>query len=104
MSLTSITAHLSNTTRNQSSFFLSQITREELLSMVRNMPTNKSPGIDKMNIKVIKDCLSIVSEPLTDIINLSLSSNIHCVQELYAHLFFRCISFTFKSRFMKFQI
>ena len=40
------------------------------------MPSNKSPGIDKVNIKVIKDCLSIVSEPLTDIINLSLSSNI----------------------------
>ena len=57
-------------------FFLSQITREELVSVARNMPTNKSLGIDKVNIKVIKDCLSIVSEPLTDIINLSLSSNI----------------------------
>ena len=32
------------------------------------MPSNKSPGIDKVNIKVIKDCLSIVSEPLTGII------------------------------------
>ena len=57
-------------------FFLSQITREELVSVVRNMPTNKSPGIDKVTVKVIKDCLSIVSEPLTDVINLSLSSNI----------------------------
>ena len=29
---------------------------------------------------------------------------IHCIQELYANLFFRCISFTFKRRFMKFRI
>lgn len=57
-------------------FFLSQITREELVATVLNIPSNKSPGNDKVKIKVLKDCLPIVSKPLTDIINVSFVSNI----------------------------
>ena len=57
-------------------FSLSQITREELVSTVMNMPLNKSPGNDKVTLNVLKDCLHIVSESLTDLINLSFTSNI----------------------------
>jgi hypothetical protein len=57
-------------------FSLSQITREELVAVVMNMPSNKSPGMDKVTTKVIKDCLSTVSKPLTEIINLSFTFNI----------------------------
>jgi hypothetical protein len=57
-------------------FSLSQITREELVSTVMNMPSNKSPGNDKVTLNVLKDCLHIVSESLTDLINLSFTSNI----------------------------
>ena len=43
--------------------------------MVMNMPSNKSPGMNKVTTKVIKDCLFTVSKPLTEIINLSFTSN-----------------------------
>ena len=56
-------------------FSLSQITQEELITTVRSMPSNKSPGIDKVSINVLKDCLAVVSKPLTDLINLSFTSN-----------------------------
>ena len=56
-------------------FSLNQITREELVAVVMNMPSNKSPGMDKVTTKVIKDCLFTVSKPLTEIINLSFTSN-----------------------------
>ena len=56
-------------------FSLNQITREELVAVVMKMPSNKSPGMDKVTTKVIKDCLFTVSKPLTEIINLSFTSN-----------------------------
>ena len=37
-------------------FSLNQTTREELVAVVMNMPSNKSPGMDKVTTKVIKDC------------------------------------------------
>ena len=40
------------------------------------MPSKISPDTDKVKIQIIKDCLLIISERLTDIINLLLSSNI----------------------------
>ena len=33
---------------------------------VKDMPSNKSPGIDKVSINVLKDCLAVVSKRLTD--------------------------------------
>ena len=36
------------------------------------MPTNKSPGPDKINMRVIKYCLPVILGPLTDIINCTL--------------------------------
>ena len=38
------------------------------------MPTNKAPGKDKVNMRIIKDCLPVILGPLTDIINASSSS------------------------------
>jgi hypothetical protein len=39
------------------------------------MPSNKSPGLDKINMRVIKDSLPVILGPLTDIINCSLSTS-----------------------------
>ena len=39
------------------------------------MPSNKSPGPDKINMRVIKDCLHVILEPLTSIINHSLTTS-----------------------------
>ena len=36
------------------------------------MPSNKSPGADKIIMGVIKDCLSVISRPLTNLKNSSL--------------------------------
>ena len=39
------------------------------------MPSNKSPGPDKVSMRIIKDCLRIIPGPLTDIINCSLATS-----------------------------
>ncbi|CAB3982642.1 Hypothetical predicted protein [Paramuricea clavata] len=59
-------------------FSLSQITREELVAVVMNIcfQINLLHSMDKVTTKVIKDCLLTVSKPLTEIINLSFTSNI----------------------------
>ncbi len=44
--------------------------------IVKSMPDNKSPGIDKIPIRVIKDCLPVISPWITSIINNSLVNNI----------------------------
>ena len=41
-----------------------------------SIPSNKSPGHDKIPIKVYKDCLSSILPSITDLINTSLSSSV----------------------------
>ena len=48
----------------------------EVASVVRLMPLNKSPGIDKIPARVIKDCLPAVLPTLTSIINASFATGI----------------------------
>lgn len=38
------------------------------------MPSNKSPGPDKVSMNVFKDCLPVVLSPITDIINCSFAT------------------------------
>ena len=40
------------------------------------MPDNKAPGIDKITIRVIKNCLPVIAPWITSIINNSLTNNI----------------------------
>ncbi len=40
--------------------------------IVYSFPSNKSPGPDKVSMKVIKDALPYILQPLTDIVNCSL--------------------------------
>ena len=44
--------------------------------IVKSMPDNKAPGIDKVPIRVIKDCLPVIAPWITSIINKSLVNNI----------------------------
>jgi hypothetical protein len=37
------------------------------------MPRNKSPGPDKISMGVIRDCLTVILGPLTNLINSSLT-------------------------------
>ena len=41
-------------------------------AIIKNMAPNKVPGIDKIPIRIIRDCLQAISYPLTSIINTSL--------------------------------
>ena len=43
---------------------------------MRSMPDNKAPGIDKITIRVIKDCLPVIAPWITSIINNSFTNNI----------------------------
>ncbi len=39
------------------------------------MPSNKSPGSDKISMRIIKDCVQVILGPLTDIINNSFTTS-----------------------------
>ena len=39
------------------------------------MPSNKSPGQDKISMRIIKDCLPVILGPLTDIMNNSFTTS-----------------------------
>ena len=56
-------------------FYLRPVTCTEVQSIIMSMPFNKSPGLDKINMRVIKDSLPVILGPLTDIINCSLSTS-----------------------------
>ena len=42
-----------------------------ILIIILSLPSNKSPGFDKVSMKVIRDSLPVILGPLTDIINCS---------------------------------
>ena len=44
--------------------------------IVKSIPDNKAPGIDKVPIRVIKDCLTVIAPWIASIINKSLVNNI----------------------------
>jgi hypothetical protein len=43
--------------------------------IIISLPSNKSPGPDKVHTKVLKDCLPVILGPLTEIINCSLHTS-----------------------------
>ena len=63
-----------NNTENKAvpMFFLRPVSTNEVQEIISSMPSNKSPGYDKVSMKVIKDCLPHVVQTLTNIINESL--------------------------------
>ena len=52
-------------------FTFTPVTCTEVQRVILSMPSNKSPGYDKISMRVIKDCLPVILGPLTDIINSS---------------------------------
>lgn len=51
------------------------VTCTDVQRIIQNMPSNKSPGPDKISMRVIKDCLPVILGPLTDIVNCSLTTS-----------------------------
>ena len=52
-------------------FTLSTVDYKQVERIIAAMPSNKAPGIDKIPIRVIKDCLNPIAHPITSIVNAS---------------------------------
>lgn len=57
-------------------FIFETVGSEEIKQIVSSMPTNKSPGIDQISMRVINDSLPAILPTITSIINTSLVSGI----------------------------
>ena len=53
-------------------FVFKTVECKQVYDIVSSMPTNKSPGIDKISMRVIKDSLPAILPTITSIINASL--------------------------------
>lgn len=53
-------------------FNLRPVSCEEVRRVVMSLPLNKAPGPDKVNARIIRDCLPVILGPLTEIINCSI--------------------------------
>jgi hypothetical protein len=51
-----------------------QVTREKVLKLLRNLKTDKSPGLDAMHPRILKELAETISTPLTYIFQKSVSS------------------------------
>ena len=60
----------------QSSIFLENITRNELLTMIENINMRKSPGPDNIGPKLVRDSKMFLIDPLLYIFNLSFDTGI----------------------------
>ena len=58
-------------------FIINEVTQEEVKQIIIKMPSGKAPGLDKIPLRVIKDCLSAILTPLTSIINASFTSQVY---------------------------
>jgi hypothetical protein len=56
-------------------FYFRPVTSEEVNKVILSMPNNKTPGYDKVPVKVIKNCLPEILDTVTTLINLSFKSN-----------------------------
>ena len=55
-------------------FSFASVKCHQVEAIIKNMSSNKAPGIGKIPMRVIRDCLQAISDPLTSIINTSLLS------------------------------
>ena len=61
-------------TPSEDLFSFRTVTSEEVRRVISSLPLNKSPGPDKINSRILKDCLPVILGPLTNIINCSLTT------------------------------
>ena len=57
-------------------FQLSPVFCTDIKRIIMSMPSNKSPGPDKVSMNVLKDCLPVVLGPITNIINCSFATSV----------------------------
>ena len=57
-------------------FVLQTVESKQVHDIINSMPTNKSPGIDKISMQVVKDSLPAILPMITSIFNASLTSSV----------------------------
>ena len=55
-------------------FHLNTVGSGEIERIISSMPSNKAPGIDKISVRVLKDCLTPILPVITSIINTSIET------------------------------
>ena len=60
----------------ESSFHFSCISVQEVLSALNQLNLRKSPGLDGISVKLLKDTSDVIAQPLANIFNLSLQTGI----------------------------
>ena len=55
-------------------FPLNTVSSGEIERIISSMPSNKAPGIDKISVRVLKDCLNPILPVITSIINTSIET------------------------------
>ena len=60
----------------ESSFHFSRISVQEVLSALNQLNLRKSPGLDGISVKLLKDTSDVIAQPLANIFNLSLQTGI----------------------------
>lgn len=58
----------------QNSMFLYEVDHNEIMKIIKNLKSNKAPGIDNISARIIKLCAGHVVVPLVHIINLAFST------------------------------
>jgi len=58
------------------SFFSKPTDSVEIIDIVQNLKSNKSPGFDDIHPSVVKSIIPLIAQPLSEIFNISLSSGI----------------------------
>ena len=56
-------------------FEFQSVTEEEVGKIIRSLPSNKAPGLDKVTARVLKDSLPTTLSAITNPVNTSFSSN-----------------------------
>ena len=74
---TSPKSHMSFLTTNfVNSMFVDSATRQEIIEIANSFRTGTAAGYDNLPMGIIKEVISVISEPITHTINLSLSSGV----------------------------
>ena len=62
-------------TTHHETFHLSPVSFADIKQIIMSMPLNKTPGSDKVSMRVLKGCLPVVLGPITNIINCSFATS-----------------------------
>ena len=76
-SIPSFETYLDSNTRSDPNFYFTPVDKDLVLTLITNLPNKTCSGIDNISNKLLKQIKHIIVQPLTLIINQSLTSGIY---------------------------